>query len=200
MAVQDGGRAAAVAVVELSEVVPDGDELDALPPRGGRQLGELGERGTVAGLVQAHQQPWVEHAVRLTGGQLLGVADDDADQQLEQRAEPALLVGGGVQVQGVGATKERVDVQVAALSTGGDDRVGEHVQQRLGRSVDAPQRIVGPRLARRPGVQGHPVAGGLQRLGDLVLLLDVDPAGDIGHGPVAACRREQQHSEELGAE
>ena len=75
MAVQDGGGAVAVAVLELGLVVPDGQQLDALAAAGGGQLGELLDGGAVAGLVQAHEQPGVEHAVGLGGGQLLGLVD-----------------------------------------------------------------------------------------------------------------------------
>jgi hypothetical protein len=47
----------AVAVLELGVVVPDGQQLDPLPPPGGGQMGELLDGGAVARLVQAHEQP-----------------------------------------------------------------------------------------------------------------------------------------------
>jgi hypothetical protein len=94
VAVEHGGGAAAVAVGELGLVVPDRQQQDALPPSRGGELRQLLDRGAVAGLVQADEQPRIEHPVRLLGGQLLGAGDNDADQQLEQRAQ-ALLLGGG---------------------------------------------------------------------------------------------------------
>jgi hypothetical protein len=39
-----------------------------------------------------------------------------------------------------------------------------------------------------------------QRLGDVVDVLDVHPAGHSGHGPARAGGREQQDGEELGPE
>jgi hypothetical protein len=85
VAVQHSGSAIAVAMLQLRFVVPEGQQLDALPSPCCRELGELLDGRTVAGLVQAHKQPWVEHPVGLGGGQLLGLEDDDRDQQLEQR-------------------------------------------------------------------------------------------------------------------
>jgi hypothetical protein len=37
----------------------------------------------------------------LGGGQLLGLPDDDGNQELEQRPEALLLAGWGVEVEGV---------------------------------------------------------------------------------------------------
>src|SRR6266542_6867877 len=53
VAVQHGGGAAAVAVLELPQVVPDGHQLDALAAGGRGEFWELGQGGAVAGLVQA---------------------------------------------------------------------------------------------------------------------------------------------------
>jgi hypothetical protein len=41
----------AVAVLQLGFVVPDGQQLDALAPAGGGQLGQFLDGGAVAGLV-----------------------------------------------------------------------------------------------------------------------------------------------------
>ena len=71
MPVQHRGGAVAVAVLELGLVVPDGQQLDALAAAGGGQLGQLLDGGAVAGLVQAQEQPRVQHPVGLGGGQLL---------------------------------------------------------------------------------------------------------------------------------
>jgi hypothetical protein len=79
VAVEDGGGAVAVAVLELGLVVPDGEQLDALPTAGGGELGELLDGGAVAGLIQAHEQPRVEHPVGLGRGQLLSLPDHDGD-------------------------------------------------------------------------------------------------------------------------
>jgi hypothetical protein len=52
--------------------VPDGEELDALPPGGGGQHVQVTERGAVAGLVQEQPQPRRQHPVRGEGDLLLG--------------------------------------------------------------------------------------------------------------------------------
>src|SRR6266536_392891 len=44
------------------------------------------------------------------------------------------------------------------------------------------------------GVQGHQVTRLLQRLGDLVLLLDVHPPGDVAHRPIRQRRREKRRT------
>ena len=63
--------------------------------------GELLDGGAVAGLVQAHEQPGVQHPAGLGGSQLLGLVDHHADQQLEQGPEPLLLRCWRVEVEGV---------------------------------------------------------------------------------------------------
>jgi hypothetical protein len=105
MAIQDGRGAVAVAVLELGLVVPDGQQLDPLAAAGGGELGELLDGGAVARLVQTDEQPRVQHAARLGGGQLLGLEDDNAHEELEQGPEPLLFGGGGVEIQGVGAAE-----------------------------------------------------------------------------------------------
>jgi hypothetical protein len=118
----------------------------------------------------------------LGGGQLLGLEDDDRHEEFEERAEPLLLGRRRVQVQGVvGPGQQLVQVQVAALGRGRDHRVAEHVQQGLGGAVDRTEGVLWAAGAGRPGIQGLLVADLHQRLGDIVDVLDVDPAGDIGH-------------------
>jgi hypothetical protein len=68
--------------------MPDGQQLDALAPTCRGQLGELLDGRAVAGLVQAHEQPGIQHPVGLGGGQLLGL---EAHERLEQGPEPLLL-------------------------------------------------------------------------------------------------------------
>src|SRR3712207_9228300 len=65
MPVEDGRGSVAVAVLDLGLVVPDGQQLNALAAAGGGQLGELLDGGAVAGLIQAHEQPGIQHPVRL---------------------------------------------------------------------------------------------------------------------------------------
>jgi hypothetical protein len=101
MAVEDGGGAMAVAVLELSLVMPDGQQLDALASARRGQLGEFLDGGAVAGFVQADEQPGVEHPVGLAGGQLLGLVDHHRDQELEQGPQPLLLRCWRVEVEGV---------------------------------------------------------------------------------------------------
>src|SRR4029453_1343553 len=62
------------------------------------------------------------------------------------------------------------------------NRVAVDVQQRFGGAVDAAHGVVGAAGAGRPGIQGLLVADLHQGLGDVVDVLDVDPAGDVGHG------------------
>jgi hypothetical protein len=201
VAVEHGGGTAAVPVGELGLVVPDRQELDALAAAGGGQLGQLLDGRTVAGLVQADEQPWVEHAVGLLGGQLLRPADDDGDQQLKQRPQAFLLRGRGVQVQRVVRPGEqRVQVEVAALGRLRDGGVAEDVQEGLGGAEHAAAGVVGPGDAGGPGVQGLLVAELAQAGGDLVEVLHVDPAGDLGHGAVRARRGIEDAGQELGAQ
>jgi hypothetical protein len=61
--VEDRGRLGPVAGLQLAVVVPDGDQLDPLPPRGGGQHVQLAQGGAVARLVQEQPQPGGEHAV-----------------------------------------------------------------------------------------------------------------------------------------
>jgi hypothetical protein len=137
VAVEHGGGAVAVAVLELGLVVPDGQQLDALASSGGGQLGELLDGGAVAGLVQAHEQPGVEHAAGLGGGQLLGLPDDDGDQQLEQGPESFLLGRWRVEVEGVvGSREEFVEVEVAAVGRGGHRGIAVDVEEGFGGAVD----------------------------------------------------------------
>jgi len=91
----------AVAVLELGLVVPDGQQLDALPPTRRGELGELLDGGAVPGLVQAHEQPGIQHAAGLGRGELLRLVNDDGHEELEQGPEPFLLGCGGVEVEGV---------------------------------------------------------------------------------------------------
>ena len=66
-------------------------------------------------------------------------------------------------------------------------RVAVDVQEGLGGAVDRAHGVVGAAGAGRPGVQGLLVADLHQRLGDVVDVLDIHPAGHIGHA--ARCRR-----------
>jgi hypothetical protein len=137
----------------------------------------------------------------LGGGQLLRLPDNDGDEQLEQWAQPLLLRGWGIQVQAaVGPGQQLVQVQVAALGRGGHGGVAEHVQEGLGGAVDRAHGVVGAAGAGRPGIQSLLVADLHQRLGDVVDVLDIHPAGHIRHGPAGAGSGEQQHREELGAQ
>jgi hypothetical protein len=183
----------AVAVLQLGLVMPDGQQLDALAPPCRGQLGELLDGGTVASLVQAQEQPRVEHPAGLGGGQLLSLPDDDRHQELEQRPEPLLLAGGGVQVQGaVGPGQQLINVKVAAVRAGGHGGVAVDVQQRLGRAIHRAQGVLRSAGAGRPGIQGLLVADLHQRGGHVVHVLDIDPAGQVGHGTAGARGCEQQ--------
>ena len=79
-------------------------------------------------------------------------------------------------------------------------RVAVDVEEGLGGAVDRAHGVVGAAGAGRPGVQGLLVADLHQRLGDVVDVLDVDPAGDVGHASPGPGGREQQDREELGPE
>jgi hypothetical protein len=127
--------------------------------------------------------------------------DHHRDQQLEEWAEPLLLGRRGVQVQGVvGPGQQFIQVKVAALGALRDDRVAVDVQQGLGGAVDAAEGVVGAAGAGRPGIQGLLVADLHQRLGDVVDVLDVHPAGHIRHAPPGPRGGEQQDRQQLGAE
>jgi hypothetical protein len=190
----------AVAVLELGLVVPDGQQLDALPPPGRGELGELLDGRAVARLVQAHEQPGVEHPVGLGGGQLLGLVDHHRHEQFEEWAEPPLFAGGGIQVESVvGPGQQLVEIQVAALGRGRDGGVAVDVEERLGGAIDRAHGVVGATRAGRPGIQGLGVADLHQGLGDVVDVLDVHPAGHVGHASPRAGGGEQQDRQQLGA-
>jgi hypothetical protein len=112
-----------------------------------------------------------------------------------------LLTGGGVEVEGVvGAGEEFVDVEVAALGRGRDDRVPVDVEQGLGGAVDRAHGVVGAAGAGRPGIQGLLVADLHQRGGDVIHVLDVHPAGHVGHASPRPGRGKEENRQELGAQ
>src|SRR4029453_14345905 len=95
--------------------------------------------------------------------------------------------------------QQLVQVQVAALGRGGNGGGAVDVQEGLGGAVDRAHGVVGAAGAGRPGIQVLLVADLHQRGGHVVDVLDVDPAGDVGHRPAGAGGREQQDRQELGA-
>jgi hypothetical protein len=79
------------------------------PLPGGGQLGELLDGRAVPGLIQAHEQPRVEHPAGLGSGQLLRLVDDDRDQELEQGPQPLRRRGDRGPRQVMANQLQRVD-------------------------------------------------------------------------------------------
>src|SRR4029450_10919076 len=99
-------------------VIPDGPQLDALPPGRRGQHVQITEGGAVARLIQEQPQPRRQHPIRRDGGLLLGGGHHLLGNCLEQGSEEPLLVGRGVQVDGVVPTQEVVQIQVVAVGGG----------------------------------------------------------------------------------
>ena len=92
----------------------------------------------------------------------------------------------------VGPGQQLVNVDVAALGALGDDWVAVDVEEGFGGAVDRAHGVVGAAGAGRPRVQGLLVANLHQRLGDVVDVLDIHPAGHVGHASAGAGGGEQQ--------
>jgi hypothetical protein len=93
--VEDRLGLARPALFGLLEVLEDGDELQALAAAGGGELGEVGQRGEVGGLVEHEQQRRVDRLAG-AGGALVDAGDDVVEQADEQRREALLVFGGAV--------------------------------------------------------------------------------------------------------
>ena len=197
--VQDRGGLGAVAGLQLALVMPDRDQLDALPPGGGGQHVQVGQGGAVARLVQEQPQPGRQHPVGGEGGLLLGGGHHLLGDRLEQRSEQPLLVGGGVQVDRVVPAQEAVEVQVVAVGRGADAFVAVDGQDLLGRGVQGVDGPVGAVLRRLPGIDGGRHPGRLQDGLDLLVLAAVEPMQDLGHAKALGGGGEQHGGEELGA-
>ena len=104
-----------VHALELGEVLPDGYQLDADTTSRGRQLGEVGERSDVGGLVNDEEEGFSEAGVRMVGPLVDGV-DYLFDERGEQGSEAFLFVYGGADIQRV--------VSPVQQPVGGDGRLG----------------------------------------------------------------------------
>lgn len=71
--VDDGLGKGAVAGLELGEVLPDGDELDADSSGGGGELGEVGQGGNVGCLVNHEEQGFRKSCFGPVGSAVDGV-------------------------------------------------------------------------------------------------------------------------------
>src|SRR5690606_23005262 len=103
--VDDGLGEGAVAGLDLGEVLPDGDELDADSAGGGGELGEVGEGSDVGGLINDEQERFGESATGPVGA-VVDPGDDLFDEGGEQGPEAGLFVEGPADVEGVAAAIE----------------------------------------------------------------------------------------------
>ena len=136
--VDDGLGEGAVAGLDLGEVLPDGDELDADAAGGGGDLGEVGERSDVGGFVDDEQQ-WLGEPVGGAVGPVVDPGDGLFDEGGEEGPESGLFVEGSADVEGVvAAVEESVGVDGGLAGGGGEDAgVGEGGEDGFGGGVGA---------------------------------------------------------------
>ena len=182
MVVHDGPRLRAVARDELGEVLPDGDERDALALARRRDLVELLEGRDRRRLVQQHQEPARRAALRAR--RCLG--EHLAQQTGEHRAEAALIVQGCGQVARVRTGEEARRVDGVGAGTQRLDRRLDGGEHRAERAVVARER-------------GDERVGALlvQQLEGRLEVAAVDPGLHRRDRPACAVRREQQRREQL---
>ena len=121
--VDDGLGEGAVAGLDLGEVLPDGDELDADAAGGGGDLGEVGERGDVGGFVD-HEEQWFGEPVGGPIGSVVDPGDGLFDQGGEEGSESGLFVEGSADVEGVAAAVEESVGVDGGLAGGGGEHAG----------------------------------------------------------------------------
>ena len=97
--VDDSLGEGAVAGLDLGEVLPDGDELDADAAGGGGDLGEVGEGCDVGGLVDDQQQRFGE-PVGCTVGTAVDPGDGLFDERGVEGSEAGLFVERFAVVEG----------------------------------------------------------------------------------------------------
>ena len=196
MVVDHRRRPGAESGADLGQVVPDGDQLDAVTGRGGGQRVEVGHRGDVRRLVEHHQQRWVEGSAG-AGDQVVGPVEDGPQDPHEQRGQAPLVVGRGTEVQRV-RTGQQGGRGRAPVRPGWGARPGERLEQGLERGHDrAPLTLL---LAERRtgGVDRRRHARPPEEVEHLLLLAGLDPVHDLGHAASAAGRREEQGGEQPG--
>ncbi len=193
--VEHGRSPCSVTALDLRQVLPHRDDLNAVRRAGRRQAVELRERGDVGRLVQHHQERWVERTTCFRGH-----GERTRQHRLCQRSEiPAqatLVMSGRAEVQRVGALQEVVRLEGADRRRPGR-RVGKRGEHRLCRGVN--------------GAAGAFVAtpGGLRRMEDLgrggpledrrhfADFLRVHPAHHVSHGATIERRRHEQRRQEF---
>ena len=207
VAVDHGLGLAAVAAARLGEVVEDRDELDVVAGRGRGDLGQVGQRRDVAGLVEAQQQRQLQPPPG-QGGPLVGAVDDLRQQRQEDRPQQLGRLGVADQVQRRALVQQRVgrDLRRPRRAQHAGEAVG--AQQALGRRLDRGAGAVGLGLERAHRVIGG--VGALQlglvargagelrdRLIELARALAVGPADHRVHPRSGAGRGEQQRRQAL---
>ena len=111
-----------------------------------------GKRSNVRRLVQHDEQGRVERSTRSRrAGE--GVRQHRLGQRREVPAQPALIVGGRAEVQGVGPAQQMARLERAGRRPPGR-RMGEGGEHRLGRGVDGAARALVTAPGRLGGMQG----------------------------------------------
>jgi hypothetical protein len=142
-------------------------------------------------------QPGRQHPVGGAGGLVLGGGDDLLGDGLKDGAEQALLVGGGVQVQGVLARQEVLKVQGVPLGECGNALVAVDVEDLLGGRVEGIDRPIGPGLRRLPGIQGRLHTRRFEDFLDVLVFAGVEPVQHVGHAQALDGGGVQHGGEEL---
>src|SRR5688572_30441855 len=113
MVVEDRVGLAAPPGFELSEVLYDRHELQALPRSRRRELVETRKRRDVRRLIEHQQQRRVERSSG-AGGVRIDARNDLVDQGHEQRAQTLLTGGCGAQVRSVATGEEPLGRELSA--------------------------------------------------------------------------------------
>ena len=198
-----------VARLHLGQVLKDGDELDAMARRGGRQRIQLGQWSDVGGFVEHHQEGRVKGRTQL-GGPFVGRFDDARDQGGEQRTQTALIVGRRAQVEGVPRIEEpgRLDDGVVERSVTGP-RPGTSADAATSGSAKASTTVSAVVYTALRCLSSRSqlalTACNASRASKTSSTSDtssiswlIDPAHDVGHRPARQRRRQHHRPEQLG--
>src|SRR5581483_4666541 len=125
----------AVDRAELSEVLPDGDEADAVATAGCDPGGKILGGCDVAGLVEQGQAGAGESSA-VSVGPVIGGPHRCGEEHGEHGPEPGLIVFGSDDVDRVGPGEPAFEVDVAATGGIGDGGVGVAEEDVLDGGVD----------------------------------------------------------------
>ena len=174
--VDDGLGEGAVAGLDLGEVLPDGDELDADAARGGGDLREIWKRCDVGCFVDDELQRLGEPIGRAVGP-VVDAGDGLFDERGEERSEPGLLVQRPAYMQGVAAAVEESIRVNHRVSDGGGEHtgVGEGSEDGLGRGVGGGSGAFFSVDGGSERLEGVELAGLVEGAEGFFFVFEVDP-------------------------